>query len=106
MAFRIQVTEQADREIEDAFDYIAGDGVDRAVRWLDGLQSRLSRLATHPNRFPLAPESGMFDCDIRQALHGPFRILFTVSRNAVTILHVRHGARRALNEHEDASPTD
>lgn len=101
MAYRVQVTEQADREIGEAFEFIAQDGVERAAAWLDRLQSRLDRLATHPNRCPLAPESGMFDLEIRQALHGPFRVLFVVRGKTVTVLHVRHGARKALNEPDE-----
>jgi hypothetical protein len=57
-------------------------------------------LDSFPERAPLAPESKSFNREIREVFHGrrqyKYRILFTVTKNEVHVLHVRHGARLAL----------
>jgi hypothetical protein len=55
-------------------------------------------------RCPLASECEYFEAEIREIFHGrrqhKFRILFSLRAAVVHILHVRHGARRALGEPE------
>ncbi|MDP8925057.1 MAG: type II toxin-antitoxin system RelE/ParE family toxin [Chloroflexota bacterium] len=63
------------------------------------LQS-IQTLADFPRRCPLACENDDFDVEVRQRLHGDYRILFTVDGGTVRILHVRHGARRPLTPDE------
>jgi plasmid stabilization system protein ParE len=46
-----------------------------------------------PARCPLAPENEDHPKEIRQLVHGRYRILFTIEPGRVVILHVRHGAR-------------
>lgn len=40
--------------------------------------------------------------EIRQLLHGKYRILFNIddARSLVRILHIRHGARQPLEKNE------
>ena len=57
-----------------------------------------------PERCPLAPENGRWEPNLklRQLLFDNYpsiyRIIFTVSKDAVNILQVRHGSRRYLFE--------
>ena len=71
-----------------------------AVDWLNGLFESLHSLATHPRRFPIAPENDVFEDEVRQLLHGTkhdaYRVLFAVGGSTVYIVHVRHAARRYL----------
>ena len=73
-----------------------------AVRWFNGLEAAILRLASQPERCPVAPESDEFGRNIRQLLYGRrsgrYRVLFEIRGNTVHILHVRHGKRRRLGE--------
>jgi plasmid stabilization system protein ParE len=48
-----------------------------------------------PLRCPVAPESSGA-LEIRHLLYGHYRVLFTVTRDTVDILHIRHRARQPL----------
>jgi hypothetical protein len=58
----------------------------------------MDSLAKWPRRCPVAPEHEAFDVELRQIMHGPFRIIFTIIGRDATILHVRHAARRTLED--------
>ncbi|MBV9240498.1 MAG: type II toxin-antitoxin system RelE/ParE family toxin [Acidobacteria bacterium] len=65
-----------------------------------GLFGAFETLRAGPTRCALAPETDSLDSEIRQLLYGRYRILFTISKEMVVILRVRHTARRQL-EHID-----
>lgn len=92
----------AQRDIEQARTWIAERDPDAADRWFDDIYDTIGSLELFPERCPLAPESKMFDWELREILHGrrqhKYRIIFTVVDNNVHVLHVRHGARLALGE--------
>ena len=48
----------------------------------------------------LAPEAQAAGVELRQLIHGMYRVLYTVETNMVTIHAVRHGARRPLRPDE------
>jgi plasmid stabilization system protein ParE len=57
------------------------------------LRSAVSRqLSVIPKGFPLAPENDEFTDEIRQMIVGRYRVLFTIKKGKVHVLHVR-GAR-------------
>ncbi len=60
----------------------------------------IDALATFPARCPLAPENAFFSHEIRQLLYGKgrhvYRILFTITGDAVSVLHIRHGAQETM----------
>lgn len=94
--YRLEVTEPADREIEEAEIWIAADSPATAERWAKGLFDVLRSLESMPARCPYAPENEEHSQEIRQLLYGRYRILFTILPGRVVILHVRHGARLPL----------
>ena len=105
MTFRIEFTDVADMEVQDTFLWLLGRSPEHADRWQAGLEEAIHSLAQFPTRCPLAPESDAFDVPVRQLLYGSYRILFTVvdadddgTPDTARILHIRHGARRWLNE--------
>jgi len=99
---RVIITPSAERDIEEAYLWIAERDADAAVRWFNRLLDVVERLETFPERCPLAPESAQLGMETRQILHGKrqykYRVLFNVSGRAVNILHVRHGARLPMGE--------
>lgn len=96
----------AEHDIGNAYEWIAEEDADAAVRWYNRQLEVIYSLDTFPERAPLAPESKSFSREIREVFHGrrqhKYRILFAVTADAVHILHVRHGARLALGESEPA----
>ena len=91
-------------DIADAYAWIAERDPVAAALWFNSLHETIFSLDIFPERCPLAPEARFFKMEIRQIFHGrrhnKYRILFAVGENSVHVLHVRHGARLALGEHE------
>jgi plasmid stabilization system protein ParE len=102
--FEVIILPAAERDIEDAYSWISEQDADAAVRWYNRMMEVIFSLDTFPERCPLAPENKFFRTEIREVFHGrrqnKYRILFTVSKSEVRILHVRHGSRRTLGETE------
>jgi plasmid stabilization system protein ParE len=100
------VEEPAQKDIAKAYYWIAERNAEIADRWFGGLYRTIGSLETFPERAPLAPESKNLKREIREIFHGrrqhKYRILFTISKNEVHVLHVRHGARLVLGEAESA----
>jgi plasmid stabilization system protein ParE len=92
----------AQRDIAEAHVWLAEQDSDAADRWFHKIYDTIGSLEIFPERCPLAPENKFLKTEIREIFHGrrqnKYRILFTVSENEVHVLHVRHGARRALGE--------
>lgn len=100
MTYRVVTLPSAERDIEQAANWIAQDSPRGARIWIEGLERAISFLSALPERCPLAPEAGAFEEEIRQLLYGRrrsrYRVLFRIRGNTVEILHVRHAARRPL----------
>ena len=90
----------AQQDIAKARLWIAEFDSEADDRWFDGIYDAIESLELFPERCPLAPECQFLNREIREIFHGrrqyKYRILFTVSKNEVHILHVRHGARLAI----------
>jgi plasmid stabilization system protein ParE len=104
--FRVIILPAAERDIADAYEWIAERDSQAANRWYNRLLDVIDSLESMPLRCPIAPERKFFNAEIREIFHGRrqhrYRILFTVSGDAVHVLHVRHGARVPLGG-DDAS---
>lgn len=92
----------AQRDIAEAYLWLAEREPDAADRWFNSIYSTIGSLEIFPERCPLAPESKTLRTEIREIFHGrrqhKYRILFMVTTDEVHVLHVRHGARLALGE--------
>ena len=92
----------AQQDIAEARLWLAGHNPDAADRWFNCIYDTIGSLQIFPERCPLAPESKNVNAEIREIFHGrrrhKYRILFTVTKNTVHVLHVRHGARLAQGE--------
>jgi plasmid stabilization system protein ParE len=100
MAYRVELSQRAARDIEEAFEYIRSRAPVSAQRWRGGLQGRLRMLETNPEGFGFAPENEAAKADLRQLLYGTYRVLYTIRGETVFIITVRHGARSFLTGEE------
>ena len=67
-------------------------GKKEAQRWVRELWAVISKqLSLVPKGFPLAPENDEFSEEIRQMIVGRYRVLFTIRKHKVHVLHIRGG---------------
>ena len=102
MAYRVDLTERAARDLRRIYLTIdASDGA-QACAWFNGLERAVLSLDEHPARAPYLPEGG----GLCHLLYGRrryrYRIIYAIDEAArvVTVLHIRHGARDAFGPDE------
>jgi len=82
MTYRVEVTDQAEAEAEEAYLWILERAPEAAARWWNGLEEAILSLEEMPARCPLAPENDELEEEIRELLYGKrqhrYRILFTI----------------------------
>ena len=89
---RIRLTPQARSDLELIHQYLFDRSPTAAGKVLAAIHEALNLLAEHPQAAQATEHQ-----DIRAAVvrHYPYRIFYTVSIDAIDILHVRHASRRA-----------
>lgn len=109
MKYRVELTESAKQDADAAYQWLA-ERTSHAAAWFNGLEEAIEGLAEHPTRWGLARESAEFGEPIRQMLYGKsphaYRVLFIVRLDVVYVLHVRHGAREAMERGDVALPPE
>src|SRR5690242_19333886 len=104
MAYSVQITARALREIDAALEWLSERSRAAAIRWHEQLMEAVRSLENNPQRCGLAPESEWYPGELRQLLHGKrrgvYRILFEVRGDMVHILRVRHSAQALLEPDE------
>jgi plasmid stabilization system protein ParE len=102
MKYQVEITDPAWMEVQEAYEWLADRAPAAAARWKAGLLEAIDDLESFPLRFSIAPETAYFGREIRQMLYGKrnhkYRVLFEIRHHTVTVLRVRHGARRFLGE--------
>ena len=102
MTYTVVTTERAAREIEDAAAWWAQErSVEQAERWYQGIRAAITELSTMPERCPVAAEWKTLPYEVRELHYGlgskpTHRIVFTIVRETVIVLTVRHGAQDQL----------
>jgi toxin ParE1/3/4 len=95
MAYRVDLTERAARNLRRIYLGINAEEAAHARTWFDGLEKAVLSLDEHPARGAAIPEGG----NLRHLLYGRrryrYRIIYAIDeRNrVVTVLHIRHGER-------------
>lgn len=100
MRYRVIISAEARQEAIEAGRYIeAQSGRGAAGRWFDGLVSAVGSLSSMPRRCPRARETGiLFAVELRELHFHSHRLIFTIRDDEVHVLHVRHAARRKLDD--------
>ena len=102
MAYLIDITPRAERDLTQLFQDINAANSEAALNWYGGLKAAILSLREHPNRCPVTPENKK----LRHLLYGQkphiYRVIYRVfqKQGRVEILHIRHGARRPLRSSE------
>ena len=101
MDFRIELSDQAQRDIAGIYDWLRSQQAGPAgERWFVALRAAIDSLASLPLRCPLAPEARDSPVEVRQLFYGRrpdvYRILFGIEGHVVQVLHIRHGRRRPI----------
>lgn len=78
-------------KIQEEAEYIARDRPAAAERWAEGIFEAARPLAGFPYEGRIVPELGREG--VRELIHGGYRIIYRISRDAILILTVRHGRR-------------
>jgi len=101
MAYKVCITPEAEADLRAIGDYIVAQHAPGAARrFVQSLRRRVASLKTFPEGYGLAPEAQAAGVELRQMIHGMYRVLYTVEDKSVTIHAVRHGARRPLRPDE------
>lgn len=100
MPFDVFLTEDAERDIEDIWRYVArADGIERADRLLDALEEACARLSELPQRENVPNELlELGITEYREAHHKPYRIIYRIFGNRVVVYCVADG-RRDMQSH-------
>ena len=98
----VEISALAEANLEEIYLRIGKDSPGRAAAWREGLLKAAQTLERFPRRCPLAAESGA-ELEIRQLVYGAYRVLFTIAKDTVYVLHVRHGARQTLKPAETST---
>lgn len=77
--------------------YIAADDAQAAQAWVERLFARVERLSRFPQSGRLVPE--LRRADIREIIHGGYRVIYRTEKARLVVLTVRH-ARRLVDPRE------
>jgi toxin ParE1/3/4 len=106
MAYCVELTTRAGRDLADLYERIKADDSERANRWFNTLERAIDSLGNFPRRCPVAPEARRAEKTLRQLLHGRkphvYRVVYEVDEQGKTVyvLTIRHGAMEAAQPHE------
>lgn len=104
MTYAVALTEQAAREMEDSATWWARErSVEQAERWYAGIRDAIVKAAEQPDRYPKAAKDGDFPYPLREVHYGlgsrpTHRAVFTILKEAVVVLTVRHTAMDRLRQ--------
>jgi plasmid stabilization system protein ParE len=99
MAYLVNVTTRAQRDLAQLYRQIHADSSDAALKWYRGLKEAILSLEEQPNRCAVTPENDK----LRHLLYGNksiYRAIYRVleKQKRVEVLHLRHGARRRFEK--------
>jgi toxin ParE1/3/4 len=104
MAYRVEITPEAEADLDACYRYIAADSPGNAVRWWQRCYEVMDRLGLFPDSYSLAPENDAVPFEVRQKLYGNYRILFAMQEQRVIVLHIRHAAQLPLKPEDTRHP--
>jgi mRNA-degrading endonuclease RelE of RelBE toxin-antitoxin system len=98
MAYLVELTLRAERDLDYLYERISADDLAAAGRWFNGLEAAIYTLERLPRRSPIAYESKRAKRQLRHLLYGAkrdvYRVIFEIDepRKIVRVLTIRHAA--------------
>lgn len=92
MARRLLFSRKASVDLRPILQFIAGERPEAARRVIGAIERAVWILVDHPESGRATDRPGVRVLTVPRL---PFRVLYLLERDAVTILHVRHTARRS-----------
>jgi plasmid stabilization system protein ParE len=108
MAYLVNITARAERDLEALYVEIHAEDSEAALKWYLGLHEAILTLERLPNRCPVTRENPQ----LRHLLYGRkphiYRVIYRVleMQKRVDVLHIRHGARKDFPATGLEAPTD
>ena len=90
--YKVNLTQLAQKDLEQIFYYIAADSIKNAMNFVLELEKKIYSLDTFPERQPFITENEFFATDYRHLIYKKYRIIYRISEKRVFILRVIHGA--------------
>jgi toxin ParE1/3/4 len=90
------------RQLQEIQEYIGRDSPERATRFVARLMTATRRLESFPLSGAVVPE--FHRDDLREIVHGSYRIIYRVTDQQVDVVAVVHAAR--LLDRDSLSPSD
>jgi plasmid stabilization system protein ParE len=91
--FRVEITEAAEEDIAEIWQYITQDKPEAATAFVLRLEEQIGTLERFPERCPLVPENELLGTAYRHLLYGNYRTIFKIVESRVIIMRVLHGAQ-------------
>jgi toxin ParE1/3/4 len=88
---KVHWTDTAQGHLDSIYGYIAQDSVEYALRVVDRLTRRSQVIADFPLSGRRVPEYEMDE--LREAVEGPYRVIYYIKPDQVDVIAVIHGAR-------------
>ena len=100
---RLELSPQAEIDLETVGDYVALDSRGNALRFIQGLRDQCQKIARAPLAYVARPELGD---GLRSCAHGRYLIFFRPSAEAVRIERILHSAMdiRSEDDLKESSP--
>ena len=96
MAYLVNVTARAERDLEHLYGEINAAGSGAARDWYKELKEQILSLEVHPNRCSVTPEKKTLRHLLYGRRHHVYRVIYRIRerQKEVEVLHIRHGARK------------
>ena len=91
--YQVNLTQQAQNDLEHIFYYIADDSINNAANFVLQLEKKVYSLENFPDHNPLIPENEFFGTDYRHLIYKKYRIVYRIVEKSVFILRIFHGAK-------------
>ena len=91
--YQVNLTQQAQNDLEQIFYYIADDSINNAANFVLQLEKKVYSLEDFPDRTPFIPENEFFGTDYRHLIYKKYRIVYRIVERSVFILRIFHGAK-------------
>ena len=87
----VRLSAAAGRDLEEIGDHIALDNPQRAATFVAEIARKCDGLGEMPRGYPLIERYRHLG--VRKRVHGHYLIFYRIEPDAVTVLHILHGAR-------------